>query len=230
VITYNLNLTNTEARIYSIDGQPLAEPWPLTASYPLPVGQRLDVAIKMPIAGEVVSIKNGDVIMATLKAVANNQPKVRDFPKPLPPNAIPKPNLERATTMRFTFGWSTKMLENLEQEDIYQFWQINGQAWDVKDITCAERPIAKLKRNQHYIFELHNLTQYEHPIHLHGMHFWVFESNKKSIKPHFADTYLLDGFETAKVALVAANVGTWMFHCHVLDHLETGMMGAIKVE
>ena len=33
----------------------------------------------------------------------------------------------------------------------------------------------------------------------------------------------------ARVALVADNPGVWMFHCHVIDHMETGLMAAIAV-
>ena len=32
-----------------------------------------------------------------------------------------------------------------------------------------------------------------------------------------------------QVALVADNPGVWMFHCHVIDHMETGLMAAIEV-
>ena len=35
--------------------------------------------------------------------------------------------------------------------------------------------------------------------------------------------------ERAQVALVADNPGVWMFHCHVIDHMETGLMAAIEV-
>lgn len=45
----------------------------------------------------------------------------------------------------------------------------------------------------------------------------------------FTDTYLLGKNETARVALVADNPGLWMFHCHVIDHMETGLMGTIAV-
>jgi FtsP/CotA-like multicopper oxidase with cupredoxin domain len=31
------------------------------------------------------------------------------------------------------------------------------------------------------------------------------------------------------VAFVADNPGRWMFHCHVIEHQETGMMGYIEV-
>ena len=34
---------------------------------------------------------------------------------------------------------------------------------------------------------------------------------------------------SAAVRLVADNPGVWMFHCHVIDHMETGLMAAIEV-
>ncbi|WP_228145032.1 multicopper oxidase domain-containing protein, partial [Acinetobacter baumannii] len=85
----------------------------------------------------------------------------------------------------------------------------NGQAWDINDKSCAERPIATLKKNGHYIFELRNLSQYQHPIHLHGMTFQVISSNRRKIDPWFTDTYLLGKNETARIALVADNGQAW---------------------
>ena len=35
--------------------------------------------------------------------------------------------------------------------------------------------------------------------------------------------------ERAEIAFVADNPGDWMFHCHILEHQEGGMMGAIRV-
>jgi FtsP/CotA-like multicopper oxidase with cupredoxin domain len=73
------------------------------------------------------------------------------------------------------------------------------------------------------------MTQYQHPIHLHGMSFKVIASNRHKVIPYFTDTYLLGKNERAQVALVADNPGIWMFHCHVIDHMETGLMAAIEV-
>ena len=95
--------------------------------------------------------------------------------------------------------------------------------------TCADRPIARLRQGRSYIFELRNLTQYQHPIHLHGMAFKVLDSDRKTIIPYFTDTYLLGKNERARIAFVADNPGVWMFHCHVIDHMETGLMAAIEV-
>jgi FtsP/CotA-like multicopper oxidase with cupredoxin domain len=102
------------------------------------------------------------------------------------------------------------------------------QAWDITDKTCADRPIAKLKLGKSYIFELKNMTQYQHPIHLHGMSFKVIASNRTKITPYFTDTYLL-GKTSAPAWRWWRITRVWMFHCHVIDHMETGLMAAIEV-
>ncbi len=45
---------------------------------------------------------------------------------------------------------------------------------------------------------------------------------------HFADTVLLQPKERIEIAFVA-RPGDWMLHCHVLEHLEYGMMGYLRV-
>jgi len=232
-ITYKLKLTDIEAKIYSVDGQPLTKPWDLAAEgFLLAAGQRIDLAILTHHVKkqQLILTNNDDEQLAIFNVKANQKTNAAEkWPSPLPANPISIPDISKAETIVFNFGWVMGFLENPEQEAGYQFWQINDRAWDVQDITCVERPIATLKHNHHYIFELRNASPFEHPIHLHGLPFKVIASNKKEIIPHFADTYLLDGFETAKIALVADAVGTWMLHCHVLEHLEAGMMAAIKV-
>ena len=47
--------------------------------------------------------------------------------------------------------------------------------------------------------------------------------------PHFADTVLLQPEETIQAAFVADNPGSWMAHCHIAEHQETGMMGYFAV-
>ena len=138
------------------------------------------------------------------------------------------PDLQRAETLRFNFEWAGHLSADVEQGAAYTFWQINGQAWDINDKSCAERPIATLKKDGHYIFELRNLSQYQHPIHLHGMTFQVISST--DVDRPLVHRHLPAGQnETARIALVADNPGTWMFHCHVIDHMETGLMAAIEV-
>ena len=182
----------------------------------------------MPPAGEQLSLRNGPLRLATLASIATTEDE-GNWPAPLPANPIAEPDLQRAETLRFNFEWAGTLSSDAGQGDAFTFWQINGQAWDINDKTCADRPIATLKKNGHYIFELRNLSQYQHPIHLHGMTFKVISSNRKRIDPWYTDTYLLGKNETVRIALVADNPGVWMFHCHVIDHMETGLMAAIEV-
>ncbi|MBB6341529.1 FtsP/CotA-like multicopper oxidase with cupredoxin domain [Pseudomonas fluvialis] len=226
-ITYRLNLPGAEVRIYALDGNPIT-PRPLGKEYWLGPGMRIDLALRVPAAGSELSLRNGPLRLATL-AGESSESTGSDWPAALPANPIAEPDLGRAQRLRFNFEWAAMLSENIEQGAAYKLWQINGQAWDIQNKGCADRPIATLKLGEHYIFELRNLTQYQHPIHLHGMAFKVLDSDRRSIEPYFTDTYLLGKNETARIAFVADNPGVWMFHCHVIDHMETGLMAAIAV-
>ena len=226
-LTYRLNLPGGEARIYALDGNPVA-PRPLGREYWLGPGMRIELALRVPAAGVELALRNGPLRLASLRSVASAAAP-GDWPAPLPANPLAEPDLANAQTLRFNFEWAAGASRNLEQGGAHSFWQINGRAWDSSDRRCIEEPLATLERGRSYIFELRNLSQYQHPVHLHGMSFKVLASNRRRIDPWFTDTYLLGRNETAKVALVADNPGTWMFHCHVIDHMETGLMGAIEV-
>ena len=53
--------------------------------------------------------------------------------------------------------------------------------------------------------------------------------NQRTLPRHHADTVLVAPKERIRVALVADNPGDWMFHCHIVEHQDTGMMGLIRV-
>ena len=227
-VTYRLNLPGGEARIYALDGNPV-QPRPLGKEYWLGPGMRIDLALKVPAAGQELSLRNGPLRLATLKGSASNEAP-GDWPPALPANPVAEPDLAKAETLRFNFEWAAALASPADEAaGRYKYWQINGQAWDINDKTCADRPIATLKKDGHYIFVLRNMAQYQHPIHLHGMTFKVLGSDRRKIVPYFTDTYLLGKNETARIAFVADNPGVWMFHCHVIDHMETGLMAAIEV-
>ncbi|MBF7143129.1 MULTISPECIES: multicopper oxidase family protein [Pseudomonas] len=225
--TYRLNLKGAgDARIYALDGNPI-EPRPLGKDYWLGPGMRLCLALKVPAAGEEISLRDGPVRLGTLRAVAT-EGNATPWPPALPANPIAEPHLATAEKLNFNFEWVGSTAE-AGDTGTPSLWQINGVAWDINDKTCADRPIARLEKGKSYIFELKNMTQYQHPVHLHGMSFKVIASNRHKVIPYFTDTYLLGRNERAQVALVADNPGTWMFHCHVIDHMETGLMAAIEV-
>jgi FtsP/CotA-like multicopper oxidase with cupredoxin domain len=63
-----------------------------------------------------------------------------------------------------------------------------------------------------------------HPIHIHGQRFLVLSVNGVP-NPHLVwkDTMLLPAGFTADILLEITNPGRWMLHCHIAEHIETGM-------
>jgi FtsP/CotA-like multicopper oxidase with cupredoxin domain len=109
-----------------------------------------------------------------------------------------------------------------------RIWTVNGRA--VMASEHNHEPLLVLRRGQACVLNLVNETAWAHPIHLHGMVFRVLERNGRAPKrTEWRDTELLHPGERARIAFVAAEPGDWMFHCHVLEHQESGMMGIIRV-
>ncbi len=40
---------------------------------------------------------------------------------------------------------------------------------------------------------------------------------------------LVEPDESVGVAFVAGNPGNWLFHCHILEHMEAGMYATLRV-
>lgn len=70
-----------------------------------------------------------------------------------------------------------------------------------------------------------------HPMHIHGQFFKVIARNgAPADEPYFRDTVLLRGRETIDVGMIPFDRGSWMMHCHILEHAESGMMTIIEVD
>lgn len=71
----------------------------------------------------------------------------------------------------------------------------------------------------------------QHPIHFHGQQFLVLARNgMKETDLAWKDTVMVPSGQTVDILLYPTNPGTWMAHCHIAEHLESGMMFDFKVE
>lgn len=71
----------------------------------------------------------------------------------------------------------------------------------------------------------------QHPIHLHGQRFLVMgEGNEPRRDLGWKDTVLVPAGQTLDILVPMENPGAWMLHCHIAEHLGSGMMATIKVE
>jgi FtsP/CotA-like multicopper oxidase with cupredoxin domain len=70
----------------------------------------------------------------------------------------------------------------------------------------------------------------QHPIHFHGQRFFVDKVNGKKVKNRaWKDTVLVGLGDKVEIVLEASNPGKWMAHCHIAEHLTSGMMTGFEV-
>ena len=73
----------------------------------------------------------------------------------------------------------------------------------------------------------------DHPFHLHGFFFQVLEKNglRQPLEPMGnEDTIIVRMKSSMKLVTRFDEPGHWMYHCHILEHAEGGMMGEVHVE
>jgi FtsP/CotA-like multicopper oxidase with cupredoxin domain len=101
-------------------------------------------------------------------------------------------------------------------------WKVNEEAHHVDD---------PVRVGELQIWEVVNETGMDHPLHLHGFFFQVLEID--GAPPAFSsweDTINIPVKGRAKIAWVADDrPGSWMYHCHILEHHAAGMMGHFDV-
>ncbi|HEY8522116.1 MAG TPA: multicopper oxidase family protein [Gammaproteobacteria bacterium] len=77
------------------------------------------------------------------------------------------------------------------------------------------------------VWNVVNNTDFSHPFHLHGYFFRVLDDSRI---PEWKDTVDVPAHSSLRLAVVFdERPGVWMFHCHILDHAEVGMMGHLRV-
>jgi FtsP/CotA-like multicopper oxidase with cupredoxin domain len=81
------------------------------------------------------------------------------------------------------------------------------------------------------VWEVANTSLMDHPFHLHGFFFQVLQINEKSVENvMWKDTVNLEPRSKIKIAWMPDNrPGKWMYHCHILEHHEAGMMAHFEV-
>ena len=71
----------------------------------------------------------------------------------------------------------------------------------------------------------------QHPIHLHGQRMLVVSRDGvPNDNLVWKDTALIPVGSTVDLLIDASNPGAWMLHCHIAEHLGSGMMSLMRVE
>ena len=125
-------------------------------------------------------------------------------------------------------------------------WKLNGRTFELEEVASDER----FQLNGLYIWEFVNLPGrgmmadfMAHPMHIHGVQFQVLS---RQIDPQYEepwqtlasgiidegwhDTVLVAPGERVQVIMRLTEPGLFLYHCHILEHEDGGMMRNFVVE
>jgi FtsP/CotA-like multicopper oxidase with cupredoxin domain len=151
-----------------------------------------------------------------LTLVMGDAPAGRAAPLPAVTRIIPAIERTGATRVDLEFGISQSGANRAF------YYTINGKALG----QFAPVP-ARVGETQ--IWTITNTTPWSHPFHLHGFFFQVLDSSGAPVRPlEWKDTVDVP-FKSTRSMVVRYDdrPGSWMFHCHVLDHADGGLMGTV---
>ena len=105
---------------------------------------------------------------------------------------------------------------------------INGKAFDMARVDIVARA------GDTELWEIVNQADMDHPFHLHGTQFQVIERERdgkvsKPPYPAWKDTVNVARGETVRLLTRQELPGARMYHCHILEHEQLGMMGIVDV-
>lgn len=210
-----------DAKLVAFDGHPTAAPLD-PAGLELAPGNRADVEIVAPSDGRSIAVhdrftgralrlwsfvaKGGPVATAASSATFARVPAFADATA-LEPDAVFRLNATRGGPHGIT--WSLGGAPHA------------GHGGDPTHVFRVDR-FAKVR----FVNESARL----HPMHLHGQVFKVVARDGAPVdERHLRDTVLVHPRETVDVGLVPHDLGSWVLHCHVLEHHDAGMMTVVAV-
>jgi FtsP/CotA-like multicopper oxidase with cupredoxin domain len=240
----SLEFTGHEPWVISYDGQGVP-PRPLRGALLLCCGQRTDLVLDGS-AGQgefaVTDRRDKGTRLATIAYGGSPvRAKVLGAPPAVAPNRHTPVNLSRATRHFLMFEGGVLGMPAIGKidgrtQDVKSIMEQHGLSWTMNytaqhEHALMHEPLFHFKKGEHTVLKMVNSTDFEHPMHLHGHFFQVVAINNRAVKERvWRDTVVMAPQQDMDIALVADNVGEWMFHCHILDHAAGGMMGTVLVE
>ncbi len=233
---FDLLYKGFEAAVVAFDGMPLDAPLQIERLIIAP-GQRMDLIANVtaePGDGALIGFEErGEAYVAVDFPVSGNSALAARGEIPaLPPNRKPALDLASARQKRMDMSggamrgmgpavWNGMRLNARELATDGQFWALSGV------VGLAEEPFITAVIGETVRIPITNDTAFPHAMHLHGHHFQEVRSDGSL--GQLRDTILIGADELREIAFVADNPGDWAFHCHMLSHASSGMMGWIRV-
>ncbi|MCP1675393.1 FtsP/CotA-like multicopper oxidase with cupredoxin domain [Natronocella acetinitrilica] len=242
---FGLNFGDLDVHVIATDGHPVEPHRPPAGRVTLGPGMRADLLIDVNLSPDQQAAVVDDFYRSrayTLTEFTAVGTPVRDqapdWSRALPANPLSVPVLDDAIRHELVFtGGARGGMHGAELDGEYldlRELARRGKFWALNEVVAHHHhmpPLLTARLGQTVVLDMENRTSWHHPIHLHGHVFQVLGRDGEAATPvEWRDTVLMNPLERVRIAFVADNPGDWMFHCHVLEHQEAGMMGVVRVE
>ncbi|KAB2847522.1 MAG: multicopper oxidase family protein [Hyphomicrobiaceae bacterium] len=238
-----LNIPRVSPKIIAVDGQPVSPRELYAGGVDLPPGGRIDLVIDMMEAPggslELLEVTRDPIRIAVFAHHPSERARAEPLVAPIVlasnpvqepkvgPDALYVPLVMTGGAMSpikgaMVHGQHVAMRELITQHGLV--WAFNG----VADMAHGE-PLFRVARGRTVVINIDNDTRWPHAMHTHGHHVRVLKRSGREIDPYLWDTILMDPGEKADVAFVADNPGKWVIHCHMIEHMLSGMMAWFEV-
>ena len=238
-----LRVNEPATHVIAIDGQPV-KPKLLNNDFTLSPGQRVDLMIDVftdnkvnsliDFVGrkQIINIVNTQYID---KKIVRKTPSKKSVA--LPPNPLNKQSLDVKSARTVDVDIEGGAMGGLRQAryngkvmPISELVQ-NSKIWAMNGIAGMDKlPLFKAKIGETIILNIKNDNNWAHAMHMHGHHFKELVITKNGYKQGvWRDTLLIDSGENKKIIFNADNKGSWLFHCHMLEHAAGGMIAWFEI-
>jgi FtsP/CotA-like multicopper oxidase with cupredoxin domain len=228
---WDLTIPGATVELVATDGGWLPEAIPMDR-VPLAPGERVILAVTFDGApGEEFTMMNArvhlhaeDASMSEYDPMGEGENPVMSFvldatpgtPRTLTLPQDDAPNLDDPGATAHTWVLDEQMEDGIVTIDGFRY----------PDVPLVTAPGGVLTA-----FDIQNDSEMHHPFHIHGNRFEVLSVD--GVAPAYAgwkDTFDVPPYATVRIASALDNPGTWMYHCHILEHAELGMAGFMEVE
>ncbi len=240
--------------LVALDGQPVAAMRLGDRAVRLAPAQRadlvFDVTAKAGAELAISEVSGQKPLVAGYLQVAENEDTVKQRGDALPvlsENGLPMPDVKNARFFELNMtGGAMRFLKSAVYKgkslDGRTLAQDHGKAWAMNGIVgTALEPLFSALQGESVVVRMKNDTAWPHAMHVHGHHF--LEIARKPAKsfdysvsgsalPETApwrDTVLMQPDEVVDIGFVADNPGSWLLHCHMMEHMAGGMVTWFEV-
>jgi FtsP/CotA-like multicopper oxidase with cupredoxin domain len=204
-------------QVFAIDGTDIVGPTQLTDTYvDIPAGGRADLMV--PIGGKSVRVglSGGPTLIIGPTRSAPPLTAANKFDR-LTYGSASAANTLGAVDRRFRYVISQRPAYLNGQRG--NWYHINGKP-------LPQVPMFMVDIGDTVRLRIVNNTPVVHPMHLHGHRALVISRNGEPAtgSPWWVDSLEVAPGETFVLEFKADNPGVWMFHCHNLPHVTSGLM------